>query len=85
MWHDETSVQLVRDTLLVVLKIAGPILLVGVVIGLVISLIQSVTSIQDQTIVFVPKVVGMIVVAAMLLPWIAMKLVEFAREMFMLF
>ncbi|MEM7628630.1 MAG: flagellar biosynthetic protein FliQ [Planctomycetota bacterium] len=85
MWHDETPVQLVRDTLLVVLKIAGPILLVGVIIGLVISLIQSVTSIQDQTIVFVPKVVGMVLVAAFLLPWITMRLVDFTREMLLLF
>lgn len=85
MWHDETPVQLVRDTLLVVLQIAGPILLVGVIIGLVISLVQSVTSIQDQTIVFVPKIVGMVVIAALLLPWITMQLIDFTRDMLALF
>ncbi|MEZ6243785.1 MAG: flagellar biosynthetic protein FliQ [Phycisphaerales bacterium] len=76
---------MVQETLIVVLKIAAPILLAGVVIGLVISLIQSVTSIQDQTLTFVPKIGVMIVVAVLLLPWITMRLIEFATEMLRLF
>lgn len=82
---DETSLYLVRDTLIVVLKIAAPILLAGMSVGLLISLIQSVTSIQDQTLTFVPKITIMIVVAAMLLPWIAQKLMEFTTERLLLF
>ncbi|TVS07833.1 MAG: flagellar biosynthetic protein FliQ [Phycisphaerales bacterium] len=84
MPYDEATVYLVRDTLLIVLKIAAPILAAGMVIGLVISLIQSVTSIQDQTLTFVPKIGVMIMVAAFLLPWIAMRLIEYAAEMFLL-
>jgi flagellar biosynthetic protein FliQ len=83
--YDESAVYIVRETLLVALMISAPILLAGVVIGLLISLIQSVTSIQDQTLTFVPKITVMIIVAAVLLPWIALRLVEFAAQMFKLF
>ncbi|USO00415.1 MAG: flagellar biosynthetic protein FliQ [Phycisphaeraceae bacterium] len=65
--------------------ISAPILLSGVVVGLLISLIQSVTSVQDQTLTFVPKIAAMIVIAAILLPWIVMRLIEFATQMFLLF
>ncbi len=85
MQYDESIVQTAREVLIVVLKIAGPILLAGMAIGLVISLIQSVTSIQDQTLTFVPKIVGMVGVAVLMLPWIVMKLVEFTAEMLQLF
>jgi Flagellar biosynthesis pathway, component FliQ len=85
MVGDDSAIYLVRDTLIISLKIAGPILMAGMVIGLIISLLQSVTSIQDQTLTFVPKIVVMIVVAALLLPWIVLRLVEFASEMFRLF
>ena len=59
--------------------------MVGVIIGLVVSLFQSLTSIQDQTLSFVPKILGMIVVALLLLPWMVGQLVAFAVEMFKLF
>ncbi|MEM7622452.1 MAG: flagellar biosynthetic protein FliQ [Planctomycetota bacterium] len=85
MTYDESAIYLVRDTLLLVLKISAPILLAGVVIGLLISLIQSVTSIQDQTLTFVPKIAVMVVVAAVLLPWIMMRLIEYAAMAFKLF
>ncbi|GJM19095.1 MAG: flagellar biosynthetic protein FliQ [Phycisphaeraceae bacterium] len=85
MQYDESLVQTVRDTLIIVLKIAGPMLLAGMVIGLLISLFQSVTSIQDQTLTFVPKIVGMVVVAVILLPWIVMRLAEFTADLLTLF
>ena len=82
---DDTAIEIVRSTLLVTLKIAMPLLLTAVVIGLVISLIQSVTSIQDQTLTFVPKLGGIILAAILLMPWITLVLIEFATEMFQLF
>ncbi len=84
MHYDESSVELVRGALIILLKIAMPILLAGIVVGLVISLLQSVTSIQDQTLSFVPKIVVMIVAAIVLIPWITAKLVEYAMSLFML-
>ena len=85
MNYDESTVELVRQALLITLKIAAPFLLAGIVVGLIISLLQSVTSIQDQMLSFVPKIVVMIVVAAVLLPWIARRLVEYSQELFRLF
>lgn len=84
MSYDEHTLDLVRQTLLITLKIAGPILVAGVVIGLVISVIQAVTSIQDQALAFVPKIVVMLVVAVLMISWITARLVAFAAEMFML-
>ena len=85
MAYDETMIYIVRDTLITVLKISAPILLAGMAIGLIISLFQSVTSIQDQTLTFVPKIGVMVLVAAALLPWIALRLYEFTTQMLMLF
>ena len=85
MHYDESTVLLVREMLLISLLIVAPILAAGVVVGLVISIIQSVTSIQDQTLTFVPKIAAMTLVAAALMPWIVGRLVEFAAEMFRLF
>ena len=85
MMIDEAALQMIRDTLYVVLLIATPLLLVGMVLGLVISLIQSVTSIQDQTLTFVPKIISLLVVVVLLLPWILATLGDFAREMMKLF
>jgi flagellar biosynthetic protein FliQ len=84
MHYDHTSVELVRTALIITLKIAAPILLAGITVGLVVSLLQSVTSIQDQTLAFVPKIVVMVVAAAVLIPWIAQRLVEYAASLFSL-
>jgi flagellar biosynthetic protein FliQ len=77
----DATLDMVRDALVITLKIAGPILLAGLVVGLLISLLQSITSIQDQTLSFVPKIVVMIVAAALLIPWIAQRLSEYAASL----
>lgn len=81
MQYDEATLELVRTALIVTLKISAPILLAGVVIGLVISILQSLTSIQDQTLSFVPKIVVMILVAVVLLSWIVARLMEFTSDL----
>jgi flagellar biosynthetic protein FliQ len=81
MQYDETAVMMARDMLLIALKIAAPILAAGVLVGLVVSIVQAVTSIQDQTLTFVPKIVVMILAAAVLLPWIVAKLVDYASDL----
>ncbi|MBN4052655.1 flagellar biosynthetic protein FliQ [Roseiflexus sp. AH-315-K22] len=83
MNSNDATIFLVRDTLIEAIRIAMPILMAGVMIGLLISIIQSVTSIQDQTLTFVPKILVMVGVAAILLPWIVRRLVDFASELFM--
>lgn len=85
MVYDESSIQLIRDALMVTLKIATPLLVVGMIIGLIISLFQSITSIQDQTLTFVPKIIGVILIAILLLPWIIGRILMFTFEMLQLF
>lgn len=84
MQYDEASVELVRTALIITLKIAAPILLAGIIVGFIVSLLQSVTSIQDQTLAFVPKIVVMVVAAAVLIPWITQRLVEYAADLLQL-
>lgn len=81
---DESLLLLARDCLIITLKIAGPVLLAGVVIGLFISVVQSATSLQDQTISTVPKLIVMLIAVVILLPWITQRLVEYAGELFQL-
>jgi flagellar biosynthetic protein FliQ len=81
MNYDQQTIELVRETLIIALKIAAPILLAGVVVGLVISIFQAITSIQEQTLTFVPKIVAMLLVVVILIPWIATRLMEFTIAM----
>ncbi len=84
MPYDESLIALVRETVMIALKIVLPVLGAGVVIGLVVSIIQSITSIQDQTLTFVPKIVVMMAVIIILTPWIFIRLIDFAAELFWL-
>jgi len=52
------------------------------VIGLTVSVFQAVTQIQEQTLSFVPKIIGMGIVAILVTPWVATMIVEFSRQMF---
>lgn len=79
---DAELVDTVRDALIVTMKIALPILAAGVIVGLLISIVQSITSIQEQTLTFVPKILVMLIVAVLLIPWIVQRLMEFAAHMF---
>lgn len=81
MPYDENLVYLVRQTLIVSMKISLPILGAGVLVGLIISILQSITSVQDQTLTFVPKIIVMVIVAVVLMPWIVLRLVEFSAQL----
>ncbi len=78
----DLAVGLVRDTLMITLMVSAPILVVGLLIGLLVSVFQAVTQIQEQTLSFVPKILGMALAAMVVLPWAGAKLLEFASRMF---
>jgi flagellar biosynthetic protein FliQ len=67
--------------LLVSAKIAGPFLIVVLAVGVVIGLLQSVTQLQEQTLTFVPKLIGSAIVIAVSGNWMLASLVEFSREL----
>lgn len=76
------ATDLVRETLVLALTISAPMLLIGMAVGILISLIQAVTQIQEQTLTFVPKIAAMLLAAVLLLPWIGQRLLEYAAVMF---
>ena len=71
-----------RETMLVTLKLGGPILLVALVIGMVMSLVQAVTQINEQTLAFVPKVLAIGGTLTLLAPFMFTTLTDFAHRMF---
>jgi flagellar biosynthetic protein FliQ len=76
------AVDLVRHSLIIALTVSAPMLLIGLVVGIVISLLQAVTQIQEQTLSFIPKIVAMVAAAIALAPWTAQRLMDYTREMF---
>jgi flagellar biosynthetic protein FliQ len=64
------------------LWVTTPILLVALVVGLVISLLQALTSIQEMTLSFVPKIILVFVALLLLMPWMSDKISTFALELF---
>jgi flagellar biosynthetic protein FliQ len=79
---DTTSaVSLARQAVMLMLIVGAPVLVVGMAVGLIISVLQAVTQIQEQTLSFVPKIIVMVLVSAAVAPWAAAKLVTFATQM----
>ena len=71
------AADLVRRAVMVTLVVAAPLLLSALVIGLVVTLIQAVTQLQEQTLTFLPKLATMALVFVLVLPWMLRQLVEF--------
>ena len=63
-------------------KVAMPLLLVGLAVGLVISVFQAVTQIQEQTLTFIPKIVGMGVVLVIAGPWMLSEIITYTQELY---
>jgi flagellar biosynthetic protein FliQ len=77
----DQATDLVRQTLIMALVISSPMLVIGLVVGVVVSLLQAVTQIQEQTLTFVPKIVAMISSAILLMPWIGHRLMEYTSTL----
>ena len=75
--NPEFAVELVKALIFQALTMAGPILLVALVVGLGVSLFQAVTSIHEQTLSFVPKVIGIVLILIITLPWMLRTMMEF--------
>jgi len=71
-----------KDTLIVTMEIAMPILIVGLVVGVAISLFQAVTQISELTLTFVPKLLAILAVVVILGPWMLRVMLRFTAQMF---
>jgi flagellar biosynthetic protein FliQ len=76
------ALDLGRHTMITALLISLPLLGVGLVIGVIISILQAVTQVQEMTLTFVPKIIAMVLAGIFFMPWILTKLMEFTSEMF---
>jgi flagellar biosynthetic protein FliQ len=66
----------------IALKVGGPVLLVALVVGLVVSVFQAVTQIQEQTLVFIPKIVAIIAILVIAGPWMMSTMISYTQELF---
>ena len=70
------------ETIKVTLLISAPMLLVGLVIGLIVSIFQAVTQIQEMTLVFVPKILAVLLALIFVLPWMMNIMVAYTQNLF---
>jgi flagellar biosynthetic protein FliQ len=75
------ATDLLKTLMLQAVELAAPILITAMVIGLAVSLFQSVTSIQEQTLTFVPKALAIVALLVILTPWMLRTMVEFTAAM----
>lgn len=81
--NQDTVINIATQAMMLALKIAGPILLLGLIIGLLVSIFQAVTSIQEQSLSFIPKIVGVAVLIVVLGPWMLNQLVTYAQNLYL--
>ncbi len=78
----EYIVKLGQDTMSLVLHVAGPILVVALVVGLAVSIFQAVTQIHEMTLTFIPKMLAVAGVLTVLLPWTLRQLMDFTINLY---
>lgn len=77
------AVQVGRDALLMVMLVSAPMLGLGLLVGILVSIFQATTSIQEQTLVFIPKIIAIFVAILLFGPWIMSILVDYTRSIFL--
>jgi flagellar biosynthetic protein FliQ len=80
--NQDQVINLSMQAMEVAFKISMPLLLVGLVIGLVVSIFQAVTQIQEQTLAFIPKIVGMGLVLVIAGPWMLSEVITYTQELY---
>ena len=71
------AIQLAREAMLVALLLAAPMLGFGLLVGLLVSVIQAVTQVNEMTLTFIPKIIAVMLALALFLPWIMRIIVDF--------
>ena len=80
--NQDTVVNLATQAMSLSLKVAGPLLLVGLIIGLLVSNFQAVTQIQEQSLSLVPKIAAVAVVIVVLGPWMLGQLISYTADLY---
>ena len=77
MITQDAVLDIARDTIFNIVIVAAPLLLVSLIIGLIISIFQTVTSIQEQTLTFVPKILAVFITLLLVGSWMMNTMIEF--------
>jgi flagellar biosynthetic protein FliQ len=80
--NDTTVIDIAIQAMLITAKLAAPILIVSLAIGVAVSLVQSVTQVQEYTLTFVPKLAGIALVLVVAGSWMLHQLVAFTQDLF---
>jgi flagellar biosynthetic protein FliQ len=81
---DVTVINLMREALMTVLIVSAPLLGIGMVVGLIVSIFQTTTSIQEQTLTFVPKIIAIFAAMIIFGAWMIRTLVNYTNRVFMM-
>lgn len=80
--NEADIITLFREAIWVTIKLSSPMLLLGMIVGLVISIIQTTTSIQEQTLTFVPKLVAILLSIIVFAAWIIQTITDYTKDIF---
>jgi len=75
-------IKIMLDALKVAILLAAPVLIFGLVAGLIISMLQAVTQIHEMTLAFIPKIIAVIIAIVIFFPWMLNVIVDFTRNLF---
>jgi flagellar biosynthetic protein FliQ len=79
---NDLAIQIGREALVMVMLVAAPMLGLGLLVGILVSIFQAITQIQEQTLSFVPKIVAVFVAVLLFGPWMLSLMVSYTRELF---
>jgi flagellar biosynthetic protein FliQ len=80
---NDLAIQIGRDALVMVMLVSAPMLGLGLLVGILVSIFQAITQIQEQTLSFVPKIVAVFVAVLLFGPWMLRLMVDYTRELFL--
>ncbi len=78
----ETVIYLARETLATVLLVSIPMLSIGMLVGIIVSILQATTQIQEQTLTFVPKIIAIMISVILFGPWMLSVITQFTQNLF---
>ena len=79
--NPQDAIDLSREAVNIALLIGAPVLVTGMIVGLTVGLLQAVTQIQEQTVSFLPKLVAMVLVLSLTLPWLIQQMVQYSHDL----
>ncbi len=78
----DTVINLAQQAMTIAMKIGGPLMIVGLAIGLIVSVFQAVTQIQEQSLSFIPKIIGVAAVVIVAGPWMLSQLLGYTEDLY---